>query len=431
MKIPFKLFCAIAITIYFGINSKLYAQNSSNDTSATSTNFNYLNIINPLDTKNNLYQQILDEMNSEYENIGKREAARILGNNSSSISAGLNSIGFSYQKPFLDFSISADRNLAPDLFDDKRWIVTDHFTIYIDASKVLSNLKSQNAIDISEKNLAAFGGIVFKRTYTWVHFSNSYIEGLSTHFEKLFLPFTALQFNHISNMETNEIVYKEDSISVKAGGMVSIPLYTGISATAGVMAKFEKMSRVEVISSPNNKGLGDDVQMSYEKTKLVMAGVSIGIQADFLKILKMTLLSYDFSYELATSYKIYLNFNQKNLREMQPASPVVLEIEQLLKNREGDLNILGPYVISEEKKISQSIQHKYNFLLFGGMKNSKTVQIEVTTDGKVKNFFRHYYEKVKYTESFISKLFASVIYAITNSDSSAAKLASDTKKVTI
>ncbi|MBC7538180.1 MAG: hypothetical protein H7281_05125 [Bacteriovorax sp.] len=428
MKIKFTKFCSIAALSTLAIFSSATAQ-TTNDSSSSA--FNYLNVVSPLDSKSNLYQQILDEMNLEYDHIGQREAARVLQNSTTSVTGGLNSIGFSYRKPFIDFSISADRNLAPDLYDAKRWIVTDTFSIFIDASKVMSNLSDHKVIDISQNNLAAFAGIVFKRTYTWVHYANSYNEGLTTHMEKLFLPFNALQFNKIINMQTNEMVFKEDSLSVKAGGMVSAPLYSGITAMAGVLAKFEKMSRVEVVSSPSTTGIGDDVHMSYEKSKMVMAGVSIGIQADFLKILKLTLLSYDFSYELASSYKIYLNFNQNNLREMVPGNPVVEEIAQLLKNREGDLNILGPYIISEEKKIAQTIEHKYNFLLLGGSKSSKTQQIEVTTDGRVKNFFRHYYEKVKYTEDLVSRLFASVIYAITNSEASAAKMASDSKKVTI
>ena len=427
----------VLITLSFaGIASAQDSFSYLNVTDAETLQKNYTatgvgNAINPFETKNNLYQQILDEMNLEYEHIGQREAARVLSSGSSTVTGGLNSIGFSYQKPFVDFAVSVNRNLAPDLFDDKRWIVTDTFSILIDASKILSNLKDQKVIDITQNNLAAFAGIVFKRTFTWVHYANSYNEGLTTHFEKLFLPFAALQFNNISHMQTNEMIFKEDSISVKAGGIASAPLYTGITGMAGVLAKFQQLSRVEVISSPSKTDVGDEVHLSYEKTKLVSAGISLGIQADFLKILRITLLSYDFSYELSESYKIYLNFNQFGLREMPPGSPVEMEICQLLKNREGDLDVLAPYVISEEKKIAQSIDHKYNFLLLGGSKSSKTQQIEVTTDGRVKTFYRHYYEKIRYTEDLASRLFASVIFAITNSDASAAKLASDSKKVTI
>jgi hypothetical protein len=388
-------------------------------------------VLNPFETKDHLYQNILDEMNLEYESIGKREAERVLQNHNTSVTGGLNSIGFTYRRPFVDFSISVDRNLSPAIDDAKTWIVRDTFSIYIDASRVLSNLKDKKVIDITQKNLAAFAGIVFKRTFTWVHFANSYEEGLTTHFEKLFLPFTALEFNHISQMQNNERVLKEDSLSVKAGGIVSAPLYTGITAMAGVLAKFEKLTRVEVVANPSTTHPGNDLVISYEKSKIATAGVSMAIQADFLKILKMTLLSYDLSYELDSSYKINLSINQGDVSEWIPNAPVAIEVNQILKNKEGDLTILAPYVISEEKRISQLINQKYNFLLLGGEKSAKTQQIEVTSAGRVKNFFKHFYEKVKFTEDPISRLFSSVIFAITNTDASAAKLASETKRVEI
>lgn len=373
-----------------------------------------------------LYQQIANEFNLTYEEIGKREALRVLTNNSLSVTGGLNSIGFSYKRPFVNFGVSVDRNLAPDLFDDKRWIVTDTFTVDIDASKVFGNLKDSGAIDMSEENLAAFAGIVFKRKFTWIHYANSYNDGLMGHFEKLFMPFNALSISNIGKIDPNEMMFKEDSISVKAGGLVSAPVYTGVTAMAGVLAKFEKLTRVEVVSLANSR-----LQITSEKSKIASAGASLALQADFLKILKLTLLSYDFSYELNSSYKAYLNIDQTELAGMDLQSPVSKEIQQILKNREGNLDILAPFLISEEKRISQTVTHKYNFLLLGGQKNSKTQQIEITTNGRVKTFFRHYYEKMKYTEDFLSRLFASVIFAITNSDVSAAKLASDVKKVTL
>lgn len=373
-----------------------------------------------------LYQQIANEFNLEYENIGKREAAKVLAGNALSITGGLNSIGFSYKKPFINFGVSVDRNLAPDLFDDKRWIVTDTFTVDIDASKVLGSLRDSGAIDMTEQNFAAFAGVVFKRKFTWVHYANSYNDGLMGHFEKLFMPFNALTFSNVAKLDANEMIFKEDSISVKAGGLVSAPLYTGVTGMAGVLARFERLTRVEVVSLGNS-----NIQVSSEKTKVASAGFNLAIQADFLKILRMTLLSYDFNYEMQSSYKVYLNIPQMDLMEMDTQSPVAMELTQILKNREGDLDTLAPYIISEEKKVSQAVSHKYNFLLLGAQKSSKTQQIEITKEGRVKTFFRHYYEKMKYTEDFLSRLFASLIYAITNSDVSATKLASDTKKVTI
>ena len=389
--------------------------------------------LDPFESKNNLYQQITDEMNSEYDHIGQREAERVLQNKATSITGGLNSIGFNYKKPFMDFSISAERNLAPDLFDDKRWIVTDVFSIFIDASKVIGHLSNSKMIEISQQNQAAFVGIVFKRTFTWVHFAPSYQEGLSTHFEKLFLPFSAFSLARISDMNSDEILFKEDSLSFKGGGIVSAPIYPGLSAMGGVLATFEKLSRVEIISSSTQNGAiaNDEFLISSEKVKSKSAGFSVGIQADFLNILKYTLLSYDFTYKLESSYKIYLKFNQQEFKDFGSESSEAIEIKQVLKNREADMDVLAPYVISEEKKMAKLVQHKYNFLLLGGSKSSKTQQIEVTSRGRVKTFFRHYYEKIKYTEDFLSRFFASVLFAITNTESSAAKMASDSKKVTI
>lgn len=379
---------------------------------------------------NNLYQQIFDELNLEYENIGRREAQRVL-NNRINVTGGLNSIGFSYQRPFIDFSISVDRNLAPDLFHDTRWIVTDTFTVHIDASKVLSNLKDQRVLDMTQENMAAFAGIVFNRKFTWVHFADNYNDGLMGDFYKLFMPFSALSFENIKRLAPNEMIFKEDSLSVKAGGLVSAPLYTGITGSAGVLAKLEKLSKVEVISSPGKTAAENTIAINFEKSKVATAGVALSIQADFLKILRMTLLSYDFSYALESSYKIYLNINQNKLAAMPAMDAVGMEIQQILKNREGDLDILAPYILSEEKKISQTIAHRYNFLLLGGQKSSRTQQIEITKEGKVKTFFRHYFEKVKYTEDLISRLFASVLYALMDVDIGANKMASDTKKVSI
>jgi hypothetical protein len=377
-------------------------------------------------SETDLYEQIANEFQLEYENIGKREALRVLANNALSITGGLNSIGFSYKKPFVNFGLSLDRNLAPDLFDDKRWIVTDTFTIDIDASKIFGNLRDKQLIDMTEQNLAAFAGIIFKRKFTWVHYANSYNDGLMKDFDKLFFPFNALSVKNLAKLEKNEMIFKEDSISVKAGGVVSAPIYTGINIMGGVLAKLARVTKVEVFS------LGDSrLQITSEKSKIVTAGVSFALQADFLKILKLTLLSSDLSYELNSSYKIYLNIEKTLFAGTNAETPLSAEVQKVLKNKEGDLVTLAPYIISEEKRISQAITHKYNFLLLGGQKNSKTQQIEIATKGQVKTFFRHYYEKMKYTEDALSRLFASIIFAITNADVSAINLASDTKKVTI
>ena len=419
-------------------SSKLIAQASNPkivtvDQPNSSSSLNYLTILegnNPFDGQNNLYEQIFESLHDEYQHIGKLSAQKVLNDNLV-ITGGLNSIGFSYRKPFLDFGLTLNRTVAPDLFSSTRWIVTDMMTVHIDASKVLTRLKNENKIDISEKNLALFAGIVFERKFTWFHFANSYDEGLSTQFDKLFFPFLGVKFAAVKKLGVDEFITKEDSISVNAGGFVTVPIYTGVSAIGGTLAKFQKISRMELTHKSEDLLSKESLLISFEKTKSLMTGVNFQVQADFLKILRMNLLSYDFNYQLDESYKIYSRFDMAEISEMTAENPVANEISNIIKTKEPNLLILAPYVISEEKKVSEILTHKYNFLLLGGIKEAKTQQIEVSSKGLSKNFFRHYYEKIKYTEDFVSRIFTSFIFAIFNSDLKAQNMASETKRVTI
>jgi hypothetical protein len=265
-------FIKIFMLIFFNLIFEIKAEDFNSFTPTAK----FMNSQNSLSSDQSLYQQIADEFHLEYENIGKREAAKILSGNGVSITGGLNSIGFSYRKPFINFGVSVDRNLSPDLFDDKRWIVTDTFIVEIDASKIMGQLKDENAINISENNLAAFAGVVFKRKFTWVHYAQSYEEGLMRDFDKLFMPFKSFEFNQLKAIGLNEMLFKEDSISMRAGGIATAPIYTGINAMGGVLAKFEQISKTEVVS------MGDDkISINFEKTKLNSIGMSIALQADF------------------------------------------------------------------------------------------------------------------------------------------------------
>lgn len=423
-----KLIFFILISSFLSFSFQAFADDSTT-TQATDTTLENLTIKNPFDGQNNLYEQIFDGLNSEYEHIGKLSAQKIL-DNKWVITGGLNSVGFSYRKPFLDFGLSLNRTVAPDLFSN-RFIVTDTFTVHIDASKVLTRLKNENAIDITQKNLAAFAGIVYERKFTWYHFADTYEEGLSTHFEKLFFPFMGVRFNSLKELKSDEYITKEDSISINSGAFASVPVYTGISAMGGALAKLQKVSKMELTRKSSEFGGADSLLLSYEKSKMVMAGVSLSLQADFMKILKMTLMSYDFNYKLDSSYAIHTKLNMNEVLEMSKDNPVVDELSNIIKTKEPNLIVLAPYIISEEKKLSETVTHKYNFLLLGGSKEAKTQQIEVTSNGILKTFFKHNFEKVKYTEDAISRLISSFIFAIFNSEIKAKNEASETKKLSI
>lgn len=385
-----------------------------------------------------LYDQIEDELNREYEHIGKREAARLLSNRSLSIIGGLNSVGISFKKPFFDFTYYVDRNLAPDLFDDKRWIVTDTMSVTIDASKIFGRLKNEGKIDLTEKNLNAFAGLVFKRSYTYVHFANSYEEGLMRDFEKLFFPFRYFSPMKIKNLSANEFLIKEDSLSVNIGGLASAPLYSGITGMAGMLAKYQRLTRTEAFGhalSSEDEELDFANQtafhLSFEKTESRSLGIGIGIQAEFLRLLKLTLLSYDFTYSFDKSLKTYMDFKNKDLIHITNGSPLSEEIKAMLKSQDPKIDVLTPYLVSEEKRESVLKRSKYTILLNGGVKEAKTQQVEIISDGKIKRFFKHHFENIKYKEDFWSKLFGGFINALIDVEVAANKTSSETKRVSL
>ena len=263
-----------------------------------------------------LYDEILDYINTHSSNIAQRELDIIDQGRGLSVIGGMNHVGINFSKGFGTFSIELKREVAPDLFDDERWLVTDTFNIYIDASQVLNQLKSDEIIDISEKNLAAFAGLTFKRSYTQVHFAESYERALAFNLNKLFFSFRYFRDLNALNIEPQEFIKKEDSFSLQAGGVGTAPLTTGLGAHFGALLKYQTLSTMTLqgIADDEQTFDGERVRVSVEKEKSLNVGASAGLVADFMGILRMTLLRFDFQYELSETYKTYLSFSEDQLK---------------------------------------------------------------------------------------------------------------------
>lgn len=389
---------------------------------------------NPFEGQGTIYEEIFNELNGVYDQVGKLEAQKIIDKNMT-LSGGLNSIGLSIQKPFLNFYVSLDRNLAPDLFSDTRYVVTDTMTITIDAARILNKLSSDSTIDLNQKNLALYAGLVFSRKFTWIHLANSYEDGLMNHFEKLFFPFKGIGIDSVKSMGTNEIITREDSVAFNAGGFVSAPIYQtnlmNANIMAGILSKLQKISKLEITRKEGIAGAGDDYLIAFEKEELNKEMASIAVTINFLKILQFNLFSSDFSYEKSQSNKTYTLINAREFSELKKENPIYDEYQNILKGQAINPVIMIPYVISEEKKLTETLSHRYNFLLMGGSKKAQTQQITLASKGVVKNYFKHYYEKIKFTENALSKFFASLIYALTHTDVRANTDSSDTKTATL
>ncbi|MCK5073410.1 MAG: hypothetical protein KAQ98_08305 [Bacteriovoracaceae bacterium] len=368
-----------------------------------------------------LYREILNHLEN-YEAIGHEQANNILDNGFNV--GGFNTPGFHWHKPYGDYTIAVRRQIDPDLFHDTRFIVTDELLIEIKASKFLSNLDDSGIIDITKKQLAAFAGIKFKRIYRYTHFADSYLDGLTTRFDKLFFGFLKFIGRGYLNIEPDEFLERVDHFSCNAGGLVSVPVYlngaVNVWAQAGVLAEYERVatSTIHKVSDDDRKSSDSDdvLRISSEKMKSLEVGATAQLKADFFYVLKLTLLSFDYSYELADAYKVYLKFDEDGIESIRTDDNLARAVSRAIRGRGPDGDLLEPYVVSEEQRIKQIVQSRYLLFLLGGKKDKQTEQVKITRDGLITTFFKHYYEDLIYVQSIWQTLLPKVLKNLFNTE---------------
>jgi hypothetical protein len=104
----------------------------------------------------------------------------------------------------------------------------------------------------------------------------------------------------------------------------------------------------------------------------------------------LSILSFDYSYDLEKSYKAYLRFSdEEQLRLADHEDPLSFEVARILRHKDPDLKVIAPYLVSEERRKEETIKTHYAFLYWGTYRDEKTSHIQITRDDTVKTFFRH------------------------------------------
>ena len=347
-----------------------------------------------------IYNRIFNQLEENYETIGQNQIKRLNKGQGLAASSNLNHVGINYHKDFINFYAKFKREVTPNLYDETKHIVVDTLDIYVDADRLLSNLYEEDAIDITNIQLAAYAGITFKRTYRYIHFADSFLSGLSKNLDKLFFSFRLFRGpNSYLKMNPYEYISQEDSMTIKTGVGVSAPLGTGLDISIGASAEFHRISKLEVQAiGPNDRGRGEErFRISFEKERgksLMGAGA---IQLDFFNLLNLSLFKYEFSYNYFASQRIHLSFGANDLAKLRDSDdPLGRETRRFLLNGKGDLNILTPYLISTESKREVGKKSRYALLHQGKLKECKTTQVQVVKDNKIKSFFRHNYNRIAY-----------------------------------
>ena len=361
-----------------------------------------------------VYQTIKKRFEDNDKKFGSWDVGKLPGNEKSSLQAGVNHIGLVYSSGFADFSVYLKRELAPDLFDDERYIVIDNFDIYIDAQKILKNLKKKNLIDITKAQFEAYGDISFKRSYRYIYFADSFEDALHFNLNKLFFAFDVLQNKKYLEMNPYEVISREDGLTVGMGGRIRSP-----NAEFGSIAEFHRLSKLEIQAvGPEDQAFEDEkFRLSFEKKRGKNLMKYAALSIDFLNLMRLAFFQKEFSYEYMDEYRVNLSFKEEDVEKIKDDNSFLGQtIQNVIQTGFQDIKTLKPYLVSEEVRKTERKKSRYTLLLRGKSKECQTTEVSIVKDNKVRKFFRHTFGLVQYRENFISKLFSTLLNSFLKMD---------------
>lgn len=357
-----------------------------------------------------LYEQVRTHLEAAHREIGLREVTQLDFLNRQFNLGVQNFSGFSWQKPYGVVHVWADRQVTPPLLSDQ-WLVQDTFTFDVEATTFLTRANEAGITNMSDSEIGAFAGITFKRVYTYYHYANSYNEGLRADFSKLFLPFIRMNVAGINRMGNEEIMKREDNWTASAGGVITSPPYYGFSASGGILAQFAYQNMVSVQHAVVSDNSTEKIRLSTRAKKTASVGVNLSLQAEFLKILKVTILNFDLNYEYASSKEFTLGMNTPEWQHVTSDETKASELKRILHGY-GQVARLEPYVVELDENESSAFQVRGSLLVWGRLAKNKTEQVRVIKDNNVKVFFRNYAQNMRVVQNVFSRLFSAVIYKI-------------------
>lgn len=354
-----------------------------------------------------LYEEIRRHLESSHQSIGLQEIQNINRLNQQFNLGSSNFAGFSWQKPFGVVQVYADRQVTPNIFA-QNWLVMDTFTIEIEATTFLEKLTREGLTGMSAAEIGAFAGITFRRVFTYWHYANSYQEGLSSDLSKLFLTFTKFNQSSMERMGNEEIMKREDVWTSLAGALISTPPFYNISFSAGALAQHDYQN-VTTIQSQDHGSHRFKVGVLSKRT--TTAGVTLELQLDFFKLLKLSLLRYDMDYEYAAGKEFTLGLKPEQWTAVKTNPEQNEEFKSILKGY-GTVRKLEPYVVRLDESSSSAFEQRGSVLLWGKLQKQKTEQIRVIKDNSVRVFYKNYAQNVKVVQNFLSRIFSAIVYKL-------------------
>lgn len=360
-----------------------------------------------------LYEQIRQELEASHQQIGIQEVTQLNRINQQFNLGTSTFAGFSWQKPIGTVQIWADRQVTPNAFTEDEndvWLVTDTFTIEVQATTFLEKLKEAGIVDAGT-DIGAFAGLTFKRVYRYDHYAKNYNEGLLVDFSKLFLPFLVFNAEGVAKMGDKEVIKRQDLWTAKAGGLITTPPLYGFSFSAGALAEYAYEAETSMQAFKNTDPAAQAMVMNIWSKSSTVAGATASLQLDFFKLLQITLLRFDLSYEYGKGKNYVLSMNTNDINHVRNNAEELSEWRGVLRGKR-DVKLLEPFVVRLDEVTTEAIETHGSVFLWGKMTKNKTEQKRIIKDGKVNTFYKNYASNVRYVQNLLSRFLTAIIYKL-------------------
>ncbi|MES2527348.1 MAG: hypothetical protein V4598_09680 [Bdellovibrionota bacterium] len=360
-----------------------------------------------------LYEQIRRELEASHQNIGIEEVTQLDRINRQFNLGTSTFAGFSWQKPVGTVQIYADRQVTPNAFSEDEndvWLVSDTFTIEIEATTFLEKLKEAGVVDAGT-DIGAFAGLTFKRVYRYDQYAKNYNEGLMVDFSKLFLPFLVFNAQGVDKMGDKEVIKRQDLWTAKAGGLITTPPFYGLSFSAGVLAEHAFEAETSMQAFKNTDPSAQALVMNVWSKSSTIVGATTTLQLDFFRLLQITLLRFDLNYEYAKGKNYVLSMNKNDITHVRANPDELGEWKGILRGRR-EVKHLEPFIVRLDEVTTEAIETHGSVFLWGKISKNKTEQKRIIKDAKVYTFYKNYASNVRYVQNLLSRFLSAIIYKL-------------------
>lgn len=319
----------------------------------------------------------------------------------------LNNPGFKWDMASGSTHVRLGRTLEP-AFNSDDWIVVDRIQVSVSARTFLEQLRDEGDIEITDANLKMFAGVRFRRTYTYRHVVETYLKGLATDIDKLLFSFLKFHGTRYTELDEGDLVRRDDFLSADLTFSVETPSAYALSGYGKGTLYYSKLTSL-IYQRPeaSDRSFYEALRVSVRNSKLTGTSLQIGLQADFYKLLKLTLLSGEYRVNISTSHTTNLKFTDADIERIKSDLELQNTIKEVNKgkNPDGSL-VLMPFITSHQDAMKMDESLSLQALVWGKHWGNSTEQMTFETRHGKRYFYRHQQERVAMNRSILQFLFA-------------------------